>query len=460
MSSILQPVDVNVGLSPVRKRARYDDTVNEFNKHERWSFHKNEVVLHETFDHGVGRLDCDTEEIYTDDDTIFNRNIPGSIDISCASMTPNTREKQLSLLESTLPKESLDKLTLGEWDNVLCEKIVIKPTDKTNHFDLLADEIILNILRWLPKTCLPEIALVCKRFSRLIQDESLWTRMDVSGKNLSPGRFGKILSNQVIILRASAAVIHSPILVPNIKAALSDFTARLLYLDLGMSYITCESLVIIFNKCRRLKKLNLEHVEVNDDVLIALSANKDIEVLNLSMSLGIEEDGLKYLLTNCRKIRELNIAWTDLSHSCVKYISKNLPSSMDRLNFSGCKRNLTDQNVTDIVMCCPRLRELDLSDCTSITGHSVKQFLQLDELNFLALSRCYQITYTALFHLKKLHSLSYLDIHGGYNALDELKAIQDTLGARVQINKFKFSSVARPTVGMRRSSIWNMRVRD
>lgn len=62
--------------------------------------------------------------------------------------------------------------------------------------------------------------------------------------------------------------------------------------------------------------------------------------------------------------------------------------------------------------------------------------------------------------LKKLYQLSYLDVHGGYIDPDDLRYIQENLGARVEINKFKFSSVARPTVGLRRSSIWNMRVRD
>lgn len=62
--------------------------------------------------------------------------------------------------------------------------------------------------------------------------------------------------------------------------------------------------------------------------------------------------------------------------------------------------------------------------------------------------------------LKKLPNLLYLDIHGGYIEATEMKEIQKELGALVQINQFKFSSIARPTVGMHRSSIWNMRVRE
>ncbi|KAG5864594.1 hypothetical protein JTB14_013948 [Gonioctena quinquepunctata] len=276
MSSILQPVDVNIGRSPARKRARYDEDIDELDKSDRWSLNKSDVVLHEIFDHGVGRLDGDPEEELTDDDTIFSKEEPGAIDVSCVSMTPNSRDKQLTLLESTLTKESLDKLSLGEWDALLVKKPMIRPTDKTNYFDLLSDEVILHVLRWLPKMYLRDISLVSRRFNRLAQDESLWTRMDVSNKHLPPGELGRILSKQVIILRLARSEICQPPILDSIAAS-PDFKSRLLYLDLSMSFISSSSLVALFGKCKRLKKLSLENVPVNDDVLIALSSNKDIE---------------------------------------------------------------------------------------------------------------------------------------------------------------------------------------
>lgn len=457
--SVLQPVDVNIDHSPARKRARYDEPQNETDKSNIWSLSNGEVVLHEVYDHGIGRLDCDTE-VVTDDDTIFNRNEPVGIDVSCASMTPNTRGKQVSLLESTLTKESLDKLSIGEWDNLLVSKAPIKQTEKTNYFDLLSDEVILQILRWLPKSSLADISLCCKRFHRLTHDESLWTRMDVSNKHLGPGELGVILSKQVIVLRlAKSEIMYKPIL-PDCKAYHSDFRSRLLYLDLSMTHISTDSLVILFSKCRRLKKLSLENVPVNDDALLALSANKDIEVINFAMCTGIQEDGLRYLLTNCRQIRELNIAWTYLNGESIQYLCDNLPSSMDRLNFSGCRKLLLDKHVASLVTSCPKLRELDLSDCTNITGESVRCITLLEDITFVALSRCYLIPYKSLSQLRKLVNLSYLDVHGGYIDGDDLKEVQRDLGPIVQINQFKFSSVARPTVGLRRSSIWNMRVRD
>lgn len=129
-------------------------------------------------------------------------------------------------------------------------------------------------------------------------------------------------------------------------------------------------------------------------------------------------------------------------------------------SFSIYFEHLLLLDVLDIVSCCQSLRELDLSDSTGLTGEVIQHLLLLEELNFLALSRCYQIPFKALLILKKIPSLMYLDVHGGYIESTELMMIQEGLGSRVNINKFKFSSVARPTVGAKHSSIWNLRVRD
>lgn len=93
----------------------------------------------------------------------------------------------------------------------------------------------------------------------------------------------------------------SPPILPNVKAAQPDYRCRLMYLDLTMAVVAPSSLVTIFNQCRRLKKLSLESVPINDSVLIALSVNRDLEVLNLAMASGINAEGLRHLLISCRK---------------------------------------------------------------------------------------------------------------------------------------------------------------
>lgn len=72
-----------------------------------------------------------------------------------------------------------------------------------DHFESLSDEVLLNIFHWLPRTALKNVALVCHRWRRLVADESLWTRMDVSSRYLPPGALGQLLSRQALILRLS-----------------------------------------------------------------------------------------------------------------------------------------------------------------------------------------------------------------------------------------------------------------
>ena len=60
--------------------------------------------------------------------------------------------------------------------------------------------------------------------------------------------------------------------------------------------------------------------------------------------------------------------------------------------------------------------------------------------------------------LSDLPSLAFLDVFGILSdaALQTLQSTFPSLG----INKFIHSSVARPTVGTRRTSIWGLRTRD
>lgn len=60
--------------------------------------------------------------------------------------------------------------------------------------------------------------------------------------------------------------------------------------------------------------------------------------------------------------------------------------------------------------------------------------------------------------LRSMKSLLYLDVYGILNEKD-LATLKESL-PNIKINKYLFSSVARPTVGIRRTSIWGFRVRD
>lgn len=93
---------------------------------------------------------------------------------------------------------------------------VVKYSCFVGFFDMLSDEVILHIFRWLPKMYLASLGLVSRRFYRLTQDESLWTRMDVSNRLLEAGELGKIMSKQMIILRLARSEVVSRIIAEKI----------------------------------------------------------------------------------------------------------------------------------------------------------------------------------------------------------------------------------------------------
>lgn len=176
------------------------------------------------------------------------------------------------------------------------------------------------------------------------------------------------------------------------------------------------------------------------------------------------------------------MAWCSLDTETMTLLCKSLPPSVTRLNIAGCRKTMTDDSkynivfkkkfmlcqlisflclisdVKDLVKSCPDMIELDLSDCTMLTMNTVRSLLDLSKLEHLSLSRCYGIPPSTYVTLAYMPSLLYLDVFG---VIPEpvLKTLQVTCG-ETQLNKYLYSSVARPTVGVRRTSIWGLRVRD
>lgn len=434
--------------SPMIKRAKYCDGYGQSS--DQWSLSRNGVLLDDVYDYGVRLLESGSEADKEDREGHDDNYSSTFGDIS-----------QINVDESpSTPNWPTHK----EWDDYIIKKTENEEASVLpKYFSCLSDEIVLQIFHFLPKSQLPTAAMVCQQWRRLAADDSLWARLDASGRCLRPGAMGHILSRQVVILRLASATLSAPAVLPNsCRASIATFRARLMYLDLSMAYIPSPNVLVdLFSRCRALKKVSLEQVNgMDDDVMLALSQSKDLQVLNLAMAVGITETGMRYLLKNCQKLRELNIAWTNLSVKCIRHICSHLPESLDRLNFSGCRKLIHDINIFALVDSCPGLRELDLSDCNALTTTAVTHITKLCDLNFLAASRCYAIPPRAFLQLRDLPELVYLDVHGTFISHEDITVIQEGLGERVNINKFKFSSVARPTTGARRSSIWNLRVRD
>lgn len=344
-------------------------------------------------------------------------------------------------------------------DDFIRRRKKVPEVSRNNIVEALPDIILLNIFKYLPKVVLAKCARVCKKWHRISESESLWKRLDLGNKSLKEGILGQILNRGVVILRLSRAQISSPIYTGLTSVFSSTKLSKLQYLDLSMTCVSVQGLEEILSKCHDLRKLSLESCEVNDTVCSYIGENKELEVLNMCMVQGITDNGLMPIASNCRKLVSLNLAWTGLKQHSIMYLSLCLPESIHKLNLSGFRESMTDEEVSQLVKTCPHLLSLDLSDSTVITEKSVHLIIyHLKNLEHLSLARCNRILPVCLYSLSNLPYLSHLNIFGMLPE-DMLQHLCDTL-ERIVINKSYFSKIARPTTGIHRTSIWGLRVRD
>ncbi|XP_014607404.1 PREDICTED: S-phase kinase-associated protein 2 isoform X2 [Polistes canadensis] len=359
-------------------------------------------------------------------------------------------EYNKEILNASNDKDSLDHFYLSRRKR----KLSYTGNDE---FNKLSDEMILMIFRWLPKKCLVRCMLVCKRWCRIARDEALWSRLDLSSKVLNEGTLEHILPRGVQILRLAQAEIADPIFMENSEVLSSNYVCKLQYLDLSMAVISANGLATLLFKCKLLKNLSLESCILNNACCNAMSLNTELSVLNLAMCEGLDLECVTHLV-KLKSLTALNVAWCSLDAESVSLLCKSLPPILDRLNISGCRKTMTDDNVKDLVKSCPKLIELDLSDCTLLTMNSAPYILNLSLLEHLSLSRCYSIPPSTFVRLAYMPCLKFLNIFGLMS--DQMsKSVQSNCGDTL-INKYRFSAIARPTVGVRRTSIWGLRVRD
>lgn len=286
--------------------------------------------------------------------------------------------------ENTLVSTSEDFLTYKR------DRPIFQPS--VDHFSQLSDEMILHIFKWLPKKTLNRCCYVSTRFNSIVHTDILWTRLDLGGKNLKRGALGNVISRGVVILRLAQAEIHDPIFVDEISYVNWDkYHTKLQYLDLSMCTISESSLQLLLSKCRKLKKLSLEHVKINDVICGEIATNEDIDSLNLTMCEGVTAIGVEVLVTKLKNLKCLNISWTNLSLKALQIFVANITPGLLRLNIAGCRNTMTDQLLADLVARCSGLVELDISDCPKLSTDGLKILSNLKTLEYLSISRCYNV---------------------------------------------------------------------
>uniref|UniRef100_A0A8C9HTX0 S-phase kinase associated protein 2 n=1 Tax=Piliocolobus tephrosceles TaxID=591936 RepID=A0A8C9HTX0_9PRIM len=286
-------------------------------------------------------------------------------------------------------------------------------------WDSLPDELLLGIFSCL---CLPEllkVSGVCKRWYRLASDESLWQTLDLTGKNLHPDVTGRLLSQGVIAFRCPRSFMDQPL-----AEHFSPF--RVQHMDLSNSVIEVSTLQGILSQCSKLQNLSLEGLRLSDPIV---------------------------------KLDELNLSWCfDFTEKHVQVAVAHVSETITQLNLSGYRKNLQKSDLSTLVRRCPNLVHLDLSDSVMLKNDCFQEFFQLNYLQHLSLSRCYDIIPETLLELGEIPTLKTLQVFGIVPD-GTLQLLKEAL-PHLQINCSHFTTIARPTIGNKKNQeIWGIKCR-
>ncbi|KAM5264903.1 S-phase kinase-associated protein 2 [Ctenodactylus gundi] len=317
-------------------------------------------------------------------------------------------------------------------------------------WDSLPDELLLGIFSCL---CLPEllrVSGVCRRWYRLTLDESLWQTLDLTGRNLHPDVIGRLLSRGVIAFRCPRSFVDQPLV-----EHFSPF--RVQHMDLSNSVINEPALLAILSRCSKLQNLSLEGLQLSDPIVNNLAQNSNLVRLNLCGCSGFSESALKTLLCSCSRLDELNLSWCfDFTEKHVQVAVTHVTEAVTQLNLSGYRKNLQKTDICTLIRRCPNLVHLDLSDSIMLKNDCFPEFLQLNYLQHLSLSRCYDIIPETLLELGEIPTLKTLQVFGIVPD-GTLQLLREAL-PHLQINCSHFTTIARPTISSKKNQeIWGIK---
>ncbi|XP_065323422.1 S-phase kinase-associated protein 2-like isoform X3 [Gordionus sp. m RMFG-2023] len=282
--------------------------------------------------------------------------------------------------------------------------------EKENNWNKLSDEIIIAIFNWLPKTFLCKISLVCHRFYILSHDESLWQSIDLSNKKLSISTIIHLIHVGLKIIKLSHTEItekidYLPLLNQEIFVNTNKIN-KITHLDLSFSSISSKILNNILENQISITHLSLEDLKLDEEIT-NLYTKYNLQILNLSRCQNLSFNIIQRILLASDRIVELNLAWTNLNTEDLQNICRYLPKSLIKLNLSGNRETLNDEDIKVITENCINIQELDLSDCNQLSDSSIVYITKnLQNLKILALSRCYKIDPNIFFPLISRHAMS------------------------------------------------------
>ena len=303
------------------------------------------------------------------------------------------------------------------------------------HFEGLPDEIILKIFSLLDIKGVLRCGQVSTRLRTICNDQCLWSKLNLSGRQVPYGFIEKAVQNGCEYLNLGFGLVHG--------GKKAEVPWKLKYLEISKSADEWDEYLVevpegLLENCHFLQKLAVDYVKLfgfdidqicqNGETLRILSLEGcNIEGLPehcIVKSCEICENGeidhrtelIQELFTKCHRLTELNIfkgvgdspilednILLD-QHICA--LVDNLTPNILKLNF-GDQTCVKDEHVNTLVRRCNKITELDLSG-TSITNDSIESMAKhLNSLEKLNIENT-NIDFSSIIQVKSISTLKVL----------------------------------------------------
>ncbi|XP_077380331.1 lysine (K)-specific demethylase 2Aa isoform X2 [Festucalex cinctus] len=233
-------------------------------------------------------------------------------------------------------------------------------------------EVWVSVFRYLNRAELIKCMTVCKAWYKWSFDKHLWSHLDVS-------RFNP-LSNQAL----AGIIKHQPT-----------------SLDLSWTPLAKRQLNCLLARLPGLRELRVAGLSWSCLSALVSPTLPFLRLLDLRWCEGIKDTQFKELLTHhgpessrCRlkNIVALHLSGLDINESSIRLMQRHMPH-LEKLDLAHCK-NITDSSIALLAAGGTHTR---------------------NNLNELILSGCYQLSDGCMSYLKRISSLTLLDIRGCKN---------------------------------------------
>ena len=332
---------------------------------------------------------------------------------------------------------------------------------ETVSFEDLPDEIILQIFTHLEFYDNALASQVSKRWKWLSEDQFLWRKVKLDGKQVPAKFIEKVLRHgcQYLGLRGTEITNVSG---PN----LFSVSNQLKYLSISCdNYFASHHEVLMENllgATKSLEKLSIRcdrEYDFHFQPTNIIQNNQTLTVLRISSMKSLNFETVQLIFTNCLQLTEVSLVDCSMSVEALSFLCNNLTSKLKKLSlFCICAFDsedyiLGDEHVIAITNCCPQLEELDLGGQENVVSEVALSTIieKLPNLVMLKLPNTAQIEFPNLLRVRSMPNLKHLRVHvveKGYNPRDALLEFVAS-GASLDLMLDMFDKLERETPFMK-----------